>query len=148
MEDEPDSSHSFSVHVHHKAQDYSSFSIALEWVQALDAGSGLADKDQSHLIDISWRLTYWSIFSFHADIDCMFDNQCGSGAAFFFQVTLNGLPSMYYSAMFQNLKTSAPSLRSMTHSLYLVLSEAHTQRAGKSGPQVWPNEPCDLNRLG
>ena len=70
-------------------------------------------------------------------------------AAFFFQVSLNGLPSMYYSAMFQNLKTSAPSLGSMTHSSYLVLSEAHTQRAGKSGPQVWPNEPFDLRvRLG
>ena len=65
--------------MNHKAQDYSSLSIALGSVQALDAGGGLADKDQSHLIDISWRLTYWSISSFHADVDCMFDNQCGSG---------------------------------------------------------------------
>ena len=48
-------------------------------VLALDAGGGLADKDQSHLIDISWRLTYWSISPFHTDVDCMFDNQCDSG---------------------------------------------------------------------
>ena len=120
-----DSFPSFSVHEHHQAQNYSSYSISLDQVLAPDAGGGLADKDQSQRIDINWSLTCWSISSFHADADCMFGNQCGSTIL---------LPSYHERSSFHilfrsvtTLKTSGPSLRSRTRSSYLVIFRAHAR---------------------
>ena len=129
------------MHVHHKAQFNSSFSIALGLVQALDADGGKLTMISHISLTFAGALLIGPSLSFHADIDWTFDNQCGSGL--FHQITFE-VPSFH--VLFcdvPNLETSALGLRSMTRFSYLVLSEAHTQGAGKSARQVWPNKPCD-----
>lgn len=74
------------MHVHHKAQFYSSFCIAL------DAGGRKLTKISHISLAFAGALPIGPSLSFHADIDWMFDNQCGSG--FFHRVAFE-VPSFH-----------------------------------------------------